>query len=460
MSHPPTINDTIVAVATAWQPSPLGIIRLSGPAALALVAPLIQQRSPHRASRVACSPWRADHAGVCRVMLELDGLGGFPADLLVFAAPRSYTGQDVVEIHTIGALPLLREICDRLIAAGARRANPGEFTARAFLAGKLDASQVEGVLGLLRCQDSASARAASRSLRGETAQLRDDVIQRLSSLLSAVEAEIDFVEEEDVRFISAAALKESLASIRASLWELRSNETRGAARAIPHVALVGRPNAGKSTLFNALVGNERAIVSPIVGTTRDVLTVDVDFAGVRVALQDTAGLGDERDELSLAAHLAAERAAAFADCVIWVHAAEAAWSEDEVAAINGLASAQRVLCVSKIDRAVARRPDTLKDLPMVEVCALRGAGLDALRRTVGDALAAVDFGFHGIEVGGALRALARIDERLFAVPGSAVEPELTAADLREALTELGVGAHYQVTDAVLARIFSQFCVGK
>ncbi len=440
----PTLDDTIAAVSTAWQAAPVGVLRLSGRDSFALAGAL------GLAAPVCGGVWTA-------ARVRLDGERTVPAIATWFRGPRSYTGEDVVEVQVPGALPLLTALLERVIAAGARRALPGEFTARALRRGKLAPRQVEGVLALLEAGQAATLRQAARALCTRAADERSAVRERLLDLLARVEAGIDFVDEEDVRFISQEELRAGLEEVRAALATPVA-PPRGAA--LPHVALVGRPNAGKSTLFNALVGAERALVSPIVGTTRDVLTAEIDCAGVRCRLQDCAGLGRTADELARAAYRAARRAAAQADVVLWVHPADEAWSPEEAAAAAAIAGGKGVLVLSKSDRVAPGRVERAElggvFAACVAVSARTGAGLSELRAALA---AALRTGGETPGVGAdddARRAAREAVERALA----AAAPEIVALELREAVSALAPATAASVDEAVLSRIFTRFCIGK
>ncbi len=455
----PALTDTIVALATGWQPATLGIIRISGPDAGALLAAL--GISPPAALSAEPTPARPAAAVITQGAVALSGVPPFPADVLWFRAPRSYTGQDLVELHTTGCLPLLRAACDALIAAGGRRALPGEFTARAFLAGKLSRAQVSGVLALVEAEDAAAARRAARMAHG----VRDAAVEQLAEgvleVLTRIEAGIDFVEEEDVRFITAAQVQAAVERLLTAARALSEDDAvRGLHAARPRIALVGLPNAGKSTLFNALLGAPRAIVSPVVGTTRDVLSGEVQLGGVTATLQDCAGLGAGREALDLAAHDATEAAADQADVVLWVHAADRPWSDDELAALSRVAASRRVVVHSKCDlperNAAATAPP-----PDLRVSVAGDPEVRALR----DYLAARLSGQRGAApvgdgVSAARGALLRVAAAAHARGDDLASPELVALELRAAHEALrGIGSA-TTDEQVLAGIFSRFCIGK
>jgi tRNA modification GTPase len=482
----PALDDTIVALSTGWSPSPVGVLRLSGPRAVELVCTITSDTS-------AAPPMLVP--GLREIMVRPAPDLELPATLLIFRAPRSYTGQDLVEVHTVGCLPLLRELAGRLMDHGARRALPGEFTARAFLNGRLDASQVDSVFALIHAADGTAARQAARLSRGVYGQRVRELSEHLADLLARVEAGIDFVEEEDVRFITADQLRTAVDQLLTELSDFDA-DARSRGRAImPHVALAGLPNAGKSTLFNALVGYERAITSPVLGTTRDVLSAEVRLGGVPVVLQDCAGIGANADELDQAAHIAAEAAADQADLVLWVHDCTQPWSATEETACGRIPDARRVLVLSKLDEAGRGQPPApiragrssavpfraglssarpaeeaggweptapLSFADRVSVSAARGIGLDSLASAVARSLgrASIAGGHAADELREAFAALSRVRELIGNRTGDLAWAELVALELRASLERVRSAELGPLAEEVLGRIFSQFCVGK
>lgn len=451
--HYPALCDTIVAVSTGWQSAAMGIVRLSGPEAAEWVVQLGVE-PPGKNLQCAMFP--------SRVVLDTEMVA--PADVLWFRAPHSYTGQDVIELHLPGSLPLLRAVCERLIQAGARRALPGEFSARAFLNQKLDAAQLEGVLSLLQASRLQDLRFAARGLRDSAATKEADWAAHLTDLLTRVEAGIDFVDEDDVTFITPAEARNALDHLLCRLPATAETalEDRRAAR--PHIALAGPPNAGKSTLFNALVGAERAIVSPVLGTTRDVLSAEIALGATRVVLQDCAGLGPSADELELAAHLASEGATDVADLVVWVHAVDADWPPHERTACARLPAARRVLVWSKTDLAGPARLDApLEFGAAARVSAANGTGLATLRDLLLQRLGALPPAPAGSAAGPgpAIRAALERARDLVEPSGAALRaPELLALELRTAVDLVSAWDAAPVDERILARIYAEFCVGK
>lgn len=472
----PTLDDTIVALSTGWSPAPVGVLRLSGPRAVELACDSAGE---------TLDTLPAEAPSLCEVLLRPLPDVELPATLLIFRAPRSYTGQDVVEIHMVGCPPLLRELAGTLIDRGARRALPGEFTARAFLNGRLDAAQVDGIFGLIHAADGTAARQSARLSRGAYARRVRELSGRLTDLLARVEAAIDF-EEEDIRFITADQLGTAVDQLLEDLSDIDRDAHYRQRAGMPHIALAGLPNAGKSTLFNALVGFERAIVSPVLGTTRDVLSAEVLLGGIPVVLQDCAGLGASPEELHQAAHLAAELAADHADLVLWVHDCTHPWSTLEEEACARIPEGRRVLVLSKLDQAEGQASaawrsgesslarlagDTaetrvaphLRFAGRVLVSAGRGIGLDLLAGAIRCALAggtATSSPHLVDELREARAALVRLRQLIRGGAGVLRAAELVALELRSALERVRSAELGPLAEEVLGRIFSQFCVGK
>ncbi len=449
----PALDDVIVAVATAWRAAPLAIVRLGGREAFA-ICDAIGLTQP------------GAFPGITHADVEFAGPDKLPATALWFAAPRSYTGQNLVELHVPGCLPAVRALTARLIAAGARRALPGEFTARAFLTGRLGAAQVDGVLALIRAADGAEARQGARLANGAARRLAGESVDELTSLLAQLEAGIDFVDEEDVRFINAPELCAGIDRLIDALDPLAEAGRRATERGRAHVALAGLANAGKSTLFNALAGHERAIVSPILGTTRDVLQADVDCDGVTFVLQDCAGLREALDgELDQAAHVAAESAADVADVVLWVHAVDVAWSPLEEAGLARIPRDRCVIVLSKCDLAptlpACARAGAIHSTAPIRISAATGAGLKELRQLLHDRLA-VRGGSPFLEESSAAARTALQRARALLNPARAAIPsaELVASELRAALEDLSLTRGMDISDRILTEIMGRFCVGK
>lgn len=477
------VDDTIVAVSSPPGPAMRGIIRLSGPRASALAQHVFKPDlvGPPEAGLM---PRRV--AG--KVTVEAVSL---PAAALVFPAPRSYTRQDIVEIHLLGAPTLLGMVTEALLACGARRAEPGEFTARAFLAGAMDLSQVHGIAGMIAAVSDAQLRAAARLLHGSLSETAQKAREEIADLLSLVEGALDFA-DEPIEFITPVALRDRLVRVKNLLADTSAAGLRTERWGrLPRAVLLGRPNAGKSSLFNSLSGMNRAICAPVPGTTRDVISAPIRAESVECLLLDIAGLDAPRDRIDARAQAQAREAVESADVVLLViDAAEIATGFDSVGAANSpiaefLADVQAFLREDQARFIVANKADLVSDaqmasvanllcasatLPVIETSTITGEGCDHIRSLIARALfdRPMDKGDGAI----ALMAEHReaLDESVNAVDraialtvqssASLADADLVAAELHAAAAALGALVGREDTEELLGRIFSRFCVGK
>lgn len=446
------LHDIIIAPATPTGPGARAILRMTGDGAFQLLSSLLAS-SVKRLT--ALKPGRYD----AQVRLP-DFYSLLPVHLQLWAAPKTYTGQDLVEIHLISSPPLVQALLDHLLECGARMAQPGEFTLRAFLAGKLDLTQAEAVLALTTSQDTEELRIALAQLAGGLARPLDQLREELLVLLAEVEAGLDFA-EEDLTLISQETLAERLESASDALLNVRHHLLdRGQTRSALRVALVGPPNAGKSSLFNTLLGKSVALVSPEAGTTRDYLTGELLIQGVVIELTDTAGRDTARDVIGTQAQANRRQQLIHADLALFCFEANQGLSPEDEAILHSL-PAQRVMQVAtKSDQldAAFSHPNAIL------TSTLTGAGLATLRFSLAErARAALRPAILAPSLsrcqGHIDRALERLDQaHEWTQRGQRME--LVAAELRSALDEVGamVGAVY--TDDLLDRVFSQFCIGK
>jgi tRNA modification GTPase len=445
--------DTIVAIATAAAESALGVIRVSGPAAVAAVAPLL------RSSR----PLDAFPSHTLRRVTVVDPATAQPLDdalCVLMRAPRSYTGEDVVELSCHGSPALLRAIVERVVARGVRLAEPGEFTRRAYLNGRLALAQAEAVALLIGARTERAAIQAARAVAGEASAPLYAIRERLLDCVAGLEVTLDFPDEQ-VGLDGHAAVK-AVRALRDDVARLLAAVRHG--RVVHEgltVALVGAPNAGKSSLLNALLGRERAIVSPVAGTTRDVVEATIAVAGVPVRLLDTAGIGVARDAVEAEGMRRSRAAIDESDVVVVVVDGSRAAEPDVMAQLAGRA---RILVFSKSDLPAHADAALMRDA--VRVSALTGAGLDRLVARLASTVAE-RAGVDGDE--GAVVASVRQAEKLTALHGAlgaaeralGVAPtEAVLVDLREALDHAGAILGIDAADSVLDRIFSTFCLGK
>jgi tRNA modification GTPase len=455
-----TPSDTIAAIATAPGRGGIGIVRVSGPGCRAVAEALLGRLPAPRAAEL-------HHF--------LDAAGE-PIDeglALYFPGPASFTGEDVLELHGHGGPVVMDLLLRRVLELGARAAAPGEFTQRAFLNDKLDLAQAEAVADLIDSGSAEAARAALRSLQGEFSAQVHDLAEAVLELRMWVEAAIDFPEEE-VDFLGDRALAARLEFIRHRFAALAETARQGTLlRDGLTLVIAGRPNAGKSSLLNRLAGYDAAIVTPVPGTTRDVLRERIEIDGLPLHVLDTAGLRESPDEIEAEGIRRAHRELARADRVLFVVDASdsgaVAAIEADLAALP--TEAPRTVVFNKIDR-VGGEPSTsivaatagTDAVSRLHLSAATGAGLDLLRQHLKDCV-----GFHPAGSGvlsartrhldALRRARAHVEEahRLLTARHAG---ELVAQELTDAQKQLGEITGEVTSDDLLGRIFGSFCIGK
>ena len=441
-------NDTIVAPATADQPAGVAIVRLSGPGALAIGA------------RIAARPIaRLTHA-----LLQFGGLHGPSGRLdqgyaVAFHAPRSFTGEDVVELHCHGSPAVVRGICDAAEAWGARPARAGEFTRRAWLAGKLDLLQAEALLDLVSARSEAGRKQALAHLDGRASDALAALRRPLIDAIADLEARLDFANEDDVDDLDRDHACDGLRRLADQMTTLAATARAGQLRVRgARIALYGAPNAGKSTLFNALVGADRALVHHQPGTTRDVVEAEGLLGDLRVTWVDTAGVRTAAGDVEAAGIARAHAAAAASDVVLWL--VDGAVAHDPIDALIPPDGPMVLRFSTKADLlGDARRPSTT-------ISAFRDADVQAVRQAVAAALATLDgcradalVLTRGRQAAG-LRLAAVATARGCEALRSGAPLELPVADLRDAIDAIDEVTGRIAPDDVLEAIFSRFCVGK
>lgn len=433
--HP---DDTIVALSSAPGPGARAVARLSGPDTRRITTQLF--------GKIPDEPRQFHHGS-----LKLSGvLAPIPARLFFFQKPRSYTGQDLAEFHLVSSPPLLDRLIADILAAGARPAGPGEFTQRAFLAGKLDLTRAEAVQAVIESRSDDDLRTALAQLAGNVARPLDALRDDLLSLLADIEAGLDFV-AEDIQFVGQREVLLRLSAALAHLANLRRQlEQRTHSGATIRLVLAGPPNAGKSSLFNALAGRDAAIVSPVPGTTRDYLAAAIQLGGVHVELIDTAGLRPTGDAIE---HKAGELG-------------QAQWQTADLLLLCAEPGIPFTTPPAGID---VLRVRTKADLhPQIEsacvaASAISPGGLDELRRVLAErvqALARPPLAPSAGRCRHLLDAAADALRRAHACALNEDPGELLALDVRTALDRIGEMVGTVHTNDLLDRIFSRFCIGK
>lgn len=448
------MGDTIVAVATAWAPAAIGMVRLSGPQALAIVSTFWQGRKPLP---------RSAHYGELR---EADGSLLDQVVLTYFPAPHSYTGEEVVEIGCHGSLYILRRVVELCIERGARLARPGEFSLRAYLNRKLALDQAEAIADLIQAQSAAAHRLAMSQLTGTYYEKVRRFRAQLIELLALLELELDF-SEEDVEFASRTQLEQLLGAMREEIGALlRSYRIGQAVRQGIPIAIVGRPNAGKSTLLNALLAEERAIVSDIPGTTRDTVEERLFLGGYELRLIDTAGLRENpADAVEAEGIRRAREKVRQAFLILYVFdAAQESLIEARAHAplLLGTEDLPPILWVGNKADLLPAIPDS--DGETIFLSARSGEGLSRLETAITQKLEALGAGAdtllaHARHYESFIRAQAAVESALTLLH-SGGGTELLAEELRTAQTAIGEITGEITPDEVLGHIFSHFCIGK
>jgi tRNA modification GTPase len=450
-------NETIVAISTPPGRGGIGIVRLSGPRAVEIATPLLKLRS-------GLAHARARFAEVLdpETQEKLD-----EAVVTWFAGPNSYTGEDIVEIAAHGSPVILDLLVRQSLERGARLANPGEFTERAFLSGRIDLTQAEAVRDLIESQTLYQARVAAQQLDGALSRRVRPVKQKLVELVAVLEAGIDFA-EDDVDVAPDVEILNRMDTVAAPLEELgRSFEHGQIVHSGLALAIVGRPNVGKSSLFNRLVERERAIVTATPGTTRDLVTERVSIGGIPIELIDTAGLREAADEAESIGIQKSREALADADLVLIVLDASVPVREDEAGLIASLEGRRALVAANKCDLNLEQSELQIPDdgLKLVRTSAVTGEGIDELRKAI---LALVHGPGGGNEngmltsvrqhqaVAGALDSLAAARKAV----AEKVPHEMLLLDLYAALRHLDSFTGETTPDDILNLIFSTFCIGK
>jgi tRNA modification GTPase len=468
------LADTICAIATAAGEGGIGIVRLSGPDAVSIADQVVRLRSGKSLASIhSHTLYLADLLVPSTV--NANGRSGtdvasgiFDEALVVYMkAPHSFTAEDVVEVQSHGGPMVLALLCEACVQAGARMAAPGEFTKRAFLNGRLDLSQAEAVLDTIRAKSAIGLRMAQRHLRGELAREVEGARSVLLGVLAHVEAGIDFV-EEDITFVQREELERAIEKAATVIGKLEVTARDGRVlREGARVVIVGRPNVGKSSLMNRLLKQERVIVTPIPGTTRDVIEESIDLDGVVVRFVDTAGIRDATDLIEREGIRRTQSAQADADLVLVVIDGHAQLTEEDRQLLKTVVGSNYCIVINKGD--LPRSVD-IADLPsgpeVLVISAKTGLGLEKLKAEIRARLVSPGFEVReGLVVTNVRHrtALRRAQDSLAHASESVrngLAGEFVAMDLRVAADALGEITGTITTDDILEKIFSEFCIGK
>jgi tRNA modification GTPase len=446
-------DDTIVAIATPSGRGGIGVVRLSGPSATDIAARVVTRREALLPREATLTRVRLDRAGSPCI-----------ADQVVatwFPAPRSYTGEDVVEISAHGSPVVLRGILHGLVAAGARLARPGEFTLRAFLNGRIDLTQAEAVADLIVAATPLQAQTAFDQLQGTISTRITQLDRALLDLIARLEASLDFP-DEGFHFIERGEVADRIGQLIAELNRMLCDERRGRlVREGATVVIAGRVNAGKSSLFNALIGQDRAIVTDVPGTTRDLLTETIDLDGLAVTLVDTAGEREATDAVEREGVSRAVHARDVADVVLIVIDSGEELTEADRRLLESSSSAPRLVVASKSDREPKWKMEGA-----LRVSTARNEGLGELRRAMWSSLTG-DEGLQDPPALSNLRHMGLLKEVrstltrvIDAVSEELTPEEFVLADLQRARASLAEVVGAGSGDETLDYIFEHFCIGK
>lgn len=455
-------QDTICAIATA-QGGAIGVIRVSGPDAIAMADAVFR---PKAQGRPLCE--RKAYTLAFGDIVDADGSIIDEVLVSIFRAPHSYTGEDSVEISCHGSRYILQQTMQRLITAGCRTAGPGEYTQRAFLNGKMDLSQAEAVADLIASTSAASHRMAMNQMRGSFSKKLSALRDRLLHLTSLMELELDFSDHEELEFADRTELSAVASQIESVISRLTQSFSLG--NAIKHgvpVAIIGETNAGKSTLLNQLVGEERAIVSDIHGTTRDVIEDVVNIGGIDFRFIDTAGIRDTTDTIEgIGIQRTMEKVRQAEVVLLMIDATHAAQQYSELAAkVLPLCQGKQVVTIiNKADLAHPTLNATEPSSTVIYLSAKTGYGIAQLRDLLASSWAQSDTNDvivsnvrHYNALTNALAAIRRVQQSLT----DATPTDLISIDLHDCLDNLSEITGGSInTDEVLGNIFKNFCIGK
>ena len=445
-------SDTIVAIATPAGRGGIGVVRISGPMASTVASGLLQLETP----------LQPRHATFARTQSDQVVATYFPS-------PHSYTGEHVVELSAHGSPVVLREIVEDAMALGARLAEPGEFTLRAFLNGRIDLVQAEAVADLIDAVSPLQARTAFDQLEGTLTDRIEEIDAELFDLTAKLEASLDFP-DEGYHFFEAGEAGTALRAIEEKIAALLCDARRGRLiREGARIAIAGKPNVGKSSLFNALLRTGRAIVTPVAGTTRDLLTETADMDGLRLELVDTAGVHETADAVESEGIARARQACATADLVLLVLDRSAALDVKDAALLSATADRPRLMVANKSDLPAMWETADIA-AAMTVVSSKTGDGLDALRGNIRTALeganpatardtAAVTNVRHAALLERAKSALRRAADAVETTGGPVAE-EFVLTDLQDARDALEEVTGKRTTEDLLRHIFARFCIGK
>lgn len=457
--HKIDIEDTIVAISTPLGEGAIGIVRLSGKDAVKIADAVFRSKKGRLPSSFHSFTSHYGHVLDKDVIVD-------EALLLVMRAPKSYTKEEMVEISCHGGITPLRKTLGLVLENGARLAEPGEFTKRAFLNGRLDLTQAEAVLDIIRSKTDTSLRVALGQLDGRLSSALNRIKDELVSVSAEIEASIDFP-DDDIEMISEAKIKERLGSVKREISRLLETSEKGIIlREGISCVICGKPNVGKSSLLNALVQKDKAIVTHIPGTTRDAIEEFTNIGGAPFKLVDTAGITPTEDVVEREGILRSRGHIESADLILLILDASSHKTDEDGILLDDTEGRPRIIVLNKIDlpRKISFSP--LNEEIVVEVSAKEGRGIGDLKKMMSEAVfggkvrvpeGAVITNMRQKE---ALRNAREALEEAIKAVDERFSPELIAIELKESLDSIGEIVGEVITDDILDRVFSQFCIGK
>jgi tRNA modification GTPase len=447
-------KEPIVAIATPYGESAIGVVRLSGKGVLDIVKNHFRTKSDIK--------HRFAHFGT---LLDKDGEELDEGILIYFRAPKSYTGEDMVELYLHGNPLILRKALELFLVSGCRLAEPGEFTKRAFLNGKIDLTQAEAVAELISAKSELARKAALRQLRGELSKRVSRIRENLLELAAYIEADIEF-SEEDIPTLSKQQVIElverSIASIDSLLETARTGKY---IREGIRLAIVGKPNVGKSSLFNALLRRDRAIVTEIAGTTRDFLEEQLNLCGIPILLVDTAGIRKSGDRIEMIGIERSKQKMEEADLILFVIDASKPLEEADLSIYEELKDKRHIVVANKVDLGYKVDVENFEGNSIIKVSALEKSGIDELEKEI---LSKIGINLneevgtyislrHEVNLKKSKEVLSSFLERY---SKEDMSPEIAMLDIREAISYLEEIVGGITTEDILGSIFSRFCIGK
>ncbi len=462
----PESNDTITAISTAPGEGGIGIVRLSGKNAVPIAGRIFKPKNNRKISRKDTFTVRYGH--VHRNGTRID-----EALLTVMLKPKTYTREDIVEISCHGGITPLRNTLQLCIENGARLARPGEFTQRAFLNGRIDLAQAEAVVNIIRSKTDTALKCAMRQLDGKLSKTVNNIREKIIDTLANIEASLDYP-EDDVEFFSRKALLKNVYEISKKIEELlKTTETGKIIKEGLVTVLVGKPNVGKSSILNALLQEEKAIVTSIPGTTRDIVEDTINISGIPVKIMDTAGIRHTKNEIEIIGVQRSRKSLKTADLVLFVIDLSTKISKEDKLIAEDIKDQKVIIVANKNDlkqktteTAIKKLFPPKKRIPLIKISATRRKGIKPLEKLIYHKFIKDDLNISDTVIVTDLRhknALQNAKESI----NKSIETiqkkssgEFTALDLRQALDHLGEIVGQTTTEDILDRVFSKFCVGK